>query len=190
MLNQNYRVFTRYIQLYLKNIPGLSQLLFIACGRNAKPANAAIGPKNFIPGNSGYNAPTWLIRQIPNGIYPLLMKIGPEFKSMGNSEGIHWHINKNFKIEYVSDTRNRESIPWVKLTNLKTGEVKIFMDEENPLGIKKHLIHLKYVPWIVWIAITGPPICLNQLLIILIMHLFPGCYQRIFLISNKQQWRH
>jgi hypothetical protein len=63
----------------------------------------------------------------------LLMKIGPEFKSMGNSEGIHWHINKNFKIEYASDTRNRESIPWVKLTNLKTGEVKIFIDEKKQL---------------------------------------------------------
>ncbi len=61
----------------------------------------------------------------------MVMNIGPEFKSMGNSEGIHWHINKSFRIEYVSDTRNRESIPWVKLTNLKTGEVKIFNDEEN-----------------------------------------------------------
>ncbi|MDO9257603.1 MAG: NapC/NirT family cytochrome c [Bacteroidales bacterium] len=66
----------------------------------------------------------------------LVMKIGPEFKSMGNSEGIHWHINKNFRIEYISDTRNRESIPWVKLTNLKTGEVKIFEDEENSLDKK------------------------------------------------------
>jgi len=63
----------------------------------------------------------------------LVMKIGPEFKSMGNSEGIHWHINKNFKIDYVANTRDRESIPWVKLTNLKTGEVKLFLDEENPL---------------------------------------------------------
>lgn len=66
----------------------------------------------------------------------LLMKIGPEFKSMGNSEGIHWHINKNFKIEYISNSRDRESIPWVKLTNLKTGEVKTFIDEENPLSKK------------------------------------------------------
>ncbi|PKP01187.1 MAG: cytochrome C [Bacteroidetes bacterium HGW-Bacteroidetes-9] len=63
----------------------------------------------------------------------LLMKIGPEFSPMGLTEGIHWHINKDFKIEYVSDDKNRESIPWVKLTNLKTGEVKIFMDEDNPL---------------------------------------------------------
>lgn len=63
----------------------------------------------------------------------LLMKIGPEHSAMGLSEGIHWHINKNFKIEYIAGTKDRENIPWVKLTNLKTGEVKIFMDEENPV---------------------------------------------------------
>jgi len=61
------------------------------------------------------------------------MKIGPQHSAMGLSEGIHWHINKNLKIEYIAGTRDRESIPWVKLTNLKTGEVKIYMDEENPL---------------------------------------------------------
>jgi hypothetical protein len=66
----------------------------------------------------------------------LVMKIGPEFNSKENSEGIHWHINKNFKIEYISDTRNRERIPWVKLTNLRSGEVKIFEDEEHPLDAK------------------------------------------------------
>jgi len=64
----------------------------------------------------------------------LLMKIGPEFSPLGLSEGIHWHINKDYKIEYVSTSDDRELIPWVRLTNLKTGEVKVFMDEENPLG--------------------------------------------------------
>lgn len=63
----------------------------------------------------------------------LMMKIGPEFSSLGHSEGIHWHINKDFKIEYVSTTNDRESIPWVKMTNLKTGEVKTFMDTDNPI---------------------------------------------------------
>ncbi len=66
----------------------------------------------------------------------LIMKIGPEFSSMGQAEGIHWHINKNFKMEYIASKNDRESIPWVKMTNLKTGEVKIFMDEENPLNKK------------------------------------------------------
>ena len=66
----------------------------------------------------------------------LMMKIGPEYSSLGHSEGIHWHINKDIKIEYVSTTWDRESIPWVKMTNLKTGEVKTFMDTENPIDKK------------------------------------------------------
>lgn len=66
----------------------------------------------------------------------LLMKIGPQYSAKGLSEGIHWHINKNVKIEYMAGTSNRESIPWVKYTDLKTGKVKIFMDEENPVDKK------------------------------------------------------
>jgi hypothetical protein len=64
----------------------------------------------------------------------LMMKIGPEFSAQGLTEGIHWHINKNFKIEYVSTSNDRESIPWVKMTNLQTGEVKTFTDTENPIN--------------------------------------------------------
>lgn len=63
----------------------------------------------------------------------MLLKIGPEHSAMGLTEGIHWHINKDFRIEYASNSKDRESIPWVRLTNLKTGEVKTFMDEENKL---------------------------------------------------------
>jgi hypothetical protein len=55
---------------------------------------------------------------------------------MGHTEGIHWHINQNMKIEYVSTSADRESIPWVKYTNLKTGEVQIFEDTENPIDQK------------------------------------------------------
>jgi nitrate/TMAO reductase-like tetraheme cytochrome c subunit len=63
----------------------------------------------------------------------LLMKIGPEHSAKGLTEGIHWHINKDYRIDYIAGTRDREIIPWVKLTNLKTGEVKIYMDEDNPI---------------------------------------------------------
>ena len=66
----------------------------------------------------------------------LLMKLGPEYSAQGLTAGIHWHINKDVKIEYVSTTKDRESIPWVKMTNLKTGEVKTFMDTENPINKK------------------------------------------------------
>ncbi len=59
----------------------------------------------------------------------LKMKIGPDNSAMGQTEGIHWHINPDVKIEYASNT-DREVIPWVKYTNLKTGKVTIFKDEE------------------------------------------------------------
>jgi len=68
--------------------------------------------------------------------YALLMKIGPSFSALGLSEGIHWHINPDVSIEYISSTRDRESIPWVKYTNRKTGEIKIFQDKENALDKK------------------------------------------------------
>lgn len=65
-----------------------------------------------------------------------LVKIGPAYSPMGLTEGIHWHINNDVKIEYIASTRDRESIPWVKYTNLKTGEVQIFQDPENQLDAK------------------------------------------------------
>ena len=66
----------------------------------------------------------------------MLMKIGPNLSSLGLMEGIHWHINPNVKIEYIAGTKDRESIPWLKYTNLKTGEVQIFCDTANVLSKK------------------------------------------------------
>jgi hypothetical protein len=63
----------------------------------------------------------------------MMMKIGPSFSAYGLSEGIHWHINPDIAIEYVASTFDRESIPWVKYTNKKTGEVQIFQDMDNSL---------------------------------------------------------
>ncbi len=63
----------------------------------------------------------------------LLMKIGASHSALGLQEGIHWHINPNVKIEYVPTSEEREEIPWVKYTNLKTGEITIYEDQDNPL---------------------------------------------------------
>jgi hypothetical protein len=68
--------------------------------------------------------------------YSLLLKIGPTYSAYGLQEGIHWHINPNVKIEYVASTKDREQIPWVKYTNLKTGVVQIFQDTENVMSQK------------------------------------------------------
>ena len=67
----------------------------------------------------------------------LQMKTGPENSALGLSEGIHWHINPNVKIEYVPKRDNRKDIPWVKYTNIKTGEVTIYEDEDNALSEEK-----------------------------------------------------
>ncbi len=66
----------------------------------------------------------------------MLMKIGPSFSAHGLREGIHWHINPDVSIEYVASTTDRETIPWVKYTNMKSGEVQIFRDKDNPLAEK------------------------------------------------------
>ena len=66
----------------------------------------------------------------------MVMKIGPQQSALGLTEGIHWHINQNFRIEYIASTKDRETIPWVRYTNLKTGEVRVFEDEENKLSGK------------------------------------------------------
>lgn len=62
----------------------------------------------------------WVIR--------LSMKVGPPQEALGLIEGIHWHINPDVKIEYSATDRERQIIPWVRSTNVKTGEVKTFRD--------------------------------------------------------------
>jgi hypothetical protein len=63
----------------------------------------------------------------------LKMKIGSEYHALGQEEGIHWHINPNVKIEYVADPEDPEIIPWVRYTNLESGAVHTYTDEENPI---------------------------------------------------------
>ncbi len=82
--------------------------------------------KHFIPDSANTE---WDIK--------LLMKIGPSHSSLGLSEGIHWHINPEVKIEYVATDKRRQNIPWVKYTNLKTGKETIFEDNNNNLDEKQ-----------------------------------------------------
>ncbi len=61
----------------------------------------------------------------------LTMKIGSNVSALGLQEGIHWHINRDVKIEYKSSDQKREKIPWVRYTNLKTGEVFVYRDQNE-----------------------------------------------------------
>lgn len=58
----------------------------------------------------------------------LLMKTSPSNRALGLQEGIHWHINPNVKIEYIASNIKRDTILWIKYTNLETGEVTIYND--------------------------------------------------------------
>jgi nitrate/TMAO reductase-like tetraheme cytochrome c subunit len=63
----------------------------------------------------------------------LVMRIGAPHSALGLIEGIHWHINPHVKVEYIATDYERENIPWVKYTNLETGEQRIYQDEDNLL---------------------------------------------------------
>ncbi len=67
----------------------------------------------------------------------LQMKIGASHSAYGLTEGIHWHINPEVKIEYIPKRDNRKDIPWIKYTNLETGEETLYQDAESPLKEKK-----------------------------------------------------
>lgn len=67
----------------------------------------------------------------------LQMKIGPSHSAYGLAEGIHWHINPDVKIEYIPKREKRNKIPWVKYTNLATGEEIIYSDTLKPLKQNK-----------------------------------------------------
>jgi hypothetical protein len=58
----------------------------------------------------------------------LKMKIGSEHKSQGLVEGIHWHVNREVKIDYIASTSKREYIPWVRYINTATGDTVIYQD--------------------------------------------------------------
>lgn len=60
----------------------------------------------------------------------LQMKTGPESSAEGLKEGIHWHINPDVKIEYISENDKRENITWVKYTNKATGESRVYRNTE------------------------------------------------------------
>jgi hypothetical protein len=64
----------------------------------------------------------------------LQMKTGPEYSGLGLREGIHWHINPDVNIEYISENDKRENITWVKYTNRSTGKITIYRNDSNPVS--------------------------------------------------------
>jgi NapC/NirT cytochrome c family, N-terminal region len=69
------------------------------------------------------NSP-WVIR--------MLLKIGGGDPSFGPVGGIHWHMNIANKIEYVATDKERQVIPWVRVTD-SHGKVTVYQSTDNSL---------------------------------------------------------
>lgn len=63
----------------------------------------------------------------------LLMKTNSQYSVNNLAEGIHWHINPDVKIEYITEDESREMLPWVRSINLKTGDTIVYEDSWMPL---------------------------------------------------------
>jgi nitrate/TMAO reductase-like tetraheme cytochrome c subunit len=46
--------------------------------------------------------------------------------------GIHWHVNENEKVEYFATDPKRQDIPWMRVTNVKTGDSRVYRTDEFP----------------------------------------------------------
>ncbi len=67
-------------------------------------------------------------------VIKMQIKTSSRMTDNGFEKGIHQHIDPNVKIEYKTSTANRQVIPWVRYTNLKTGEVTVYKDTENDMS--------------------------------------------------------
>jgi nitrate/TMAO reductase-like tetraheme cytochrome c subunit len=71
----------------------------------------------------------------------LLLMVGGSDKEHGKPSGIHWHTGKDTKVEYVASDPQRQTIPWVRVTD-STGTVttyrnKGFKGEPDPAAIRQ-----------------------------------------------------
>ena len=46
--------------------------------------------------------------------------------------GIHWHVNRDERVEYYASDEKRQNIPWMRVTNLKTGEQRVYRTAKFP----------------------------------------------------------
>ena len=63
----------------------------------------------------------------------LLVHVGGANPTSGPVGGIHWHMIVSNRMEYIATDESRQTIPWVKVTNLQTGAVTVFQSKDNQL---------------------------------------------------------
>ena len=63
----------------------------------------------------------------------LLVHVGGAIATTGPVGGIHWHMLVGNRMEYIATDESRQTIPWVRVTNRKTGAVTVYESKNNPL---------------------------------------------------------
>jgi hypothetical protein len=64
----------------------------------------------------------------------LLIKTGGTEPLGKQGQGIHWHMNIDNRVEYIATDRERQQIPWVRVTNKATRVSKVFATTDKPLS--------------------------------------------------------
>ncbi len=64
----------------------------------------------------------------------MLIKTGGGDPLKDHATGIHWHMNIGLEIEYIARDERRQDIPWVKVTDKRTGRVTTYQNTEEPLS--------------------------------------------------------
>jgi len=61
----------------------------------------------------------------------LLIKTGGGGPNTASAGGIHWHMNTTNRVEYIARDPQRQDIPWVRTTDVRTGAVREFSADES-----------------------------------------------------------
>ena len=62
----------------------------------------------------------------------MLLRIGGGDAQFGPAGGIHWHMNIANKVEYIATDRERQVIPWVRITDGR-GNATVYQTTDDPL---------------------------------------------------------
>ncbi|MCE0497290.1 MAG: NapC/NirT family cytochrome c [Methylacidiphilales bacterium] len=128
-----------YVQ---SKINGLHQLFGVATDTFPRPIATPV--KNLRPARETCERCHWperLIGNIDRTFYHylsdqtntpfavrLLLKVGGGGVN-GPPSGIHWHVSRGEKVEYIATDDQRQVIPWVRVTNVATGETTVYRDQ-------------------------------------------------------------
>ncbi|HEY3347984.1 MAG TPA: NapC/NirT family cytochrome c [Nitrospirota bacterium] len=64
----------------------------------------------------------------------MLVKTGGGDPGNATAAGIHWHMSTGFKVEYIPRDKRNQDIPWIRITDRRTGRSDVYQDASTPLS--------------------------------------------------------